>query len=81
MLRRCLGSVQHDLSQLTFSEGSDEIVSGCCVVWDSDSDIPCVRKGNKSSYFETAQFSGSSDPSRLQRLVVPEAPFSSWVTI
>lgn len=40
-----LRSVQHYLSQLSFPEGSYEIVSCCCVVWDSDGNVSWGRRG------------------------------------
>lgn len=44
-LLKWLRSVQHYSSQLSFPEGSNEIVSCCCVVWDSDGNVTWVRWG------------------------------------
>lgn len=44
-LLKWLRSVQHYSSQLSFPEGSNEIVSCCCVVWDSDGNVAWVRRG------------------------------------
>lgn len=43
-----LRSVQHYSSQLSFPEGSNKIVSCCCVVWDSDSNVPWGRRGTNN---------------------------------
>lgn len=41
---RWLRSVEHYSSQLSLPEGSDEIVSCCCIVGDSDGDVPWGRR-------------------------------------
>ena len=42
---KCLRSVQCYSSQLSFPEGSDEVVSCCCVVRELDGDVPWGRRG------------------------------------